>query len=264
MSKAKEGDDRWNGTEYTIFQAWKQEIYDEFCSIHKKDPNDQAENIKAFRLMCRRLISRNETTPGSVACAELVLLAQNKRYQPYLHNFIPEWETDEFKSNIVDRENSFVSGLYQASLCSTKFMVSVLDHWGEWCKKNKFRRTSRSFYHFASTMEADSRIMSGILHHIYTFVVSFSHLFTPDTERPPAVPSTAAYPCKEETPDFDSNFLTGESCVDTKTMDDSFENEPLLSFTNSDDYFTEQEINEYMQGIDRDLSTDVKTEPNNQ
>ena len=264
MSKVRDGDDRWNGTEYTIFQAWKKDIIDEFCSAYNRDPNDQLGNIKAFKVMCRRLISRNETTPGSVACAELVLLAQSKRYQPYLHNFVPEWETDEFKGGIAARENSFVSGLYQASLCSSKFMVSVLDHWSAWCKQHNVTRTSRSFYQFASTMEADSRIISGILHHIYTFVVSFSHLFIPDNARPVAVPSSAAQPYKEEppTPEFESNFLGTESEVDLRTMDDSFESEPLLSLSSSDDHFTEEEIKDYIQGDDKGLApNEVKIEP---
>lgn len=250
------GAEVWNNTEYSVFAPWRTDAFEVFCRDSGiKGDYYTPKNFSMYKSMIRRVISKNDTTPGSVAVSELMLQSEKKCYQKYLHNFIPEWDTTVTEKGIEPRESSFVSGMYQTALCSTKFMVSILEHWTDWCKKHNMPRGRRSFYLFATSMEADNRISSGVFHHTYTFVYAFSHLFTPDQRLPSTAPSTASN--EPPPPDhemvtngiphpFETPFETLPPPVSEEALNKSFEEEPLL-FDPKDDFgtaFTDEEIKE--------------------
>ena len=259
----------WNKTEYSVFEPWRDETFELFCrSSGFSGDYHTPGNFKKYKSMVRRLIAKNDTTPGSVALSELMLQSEKKEYQKYLHNFLPEWDTTIAENGIDPRETSFISGMYQTALCSTKFMLSILEHWTDWCKKHQLPRCRKSFYLFATTMEADNRITSGVFHHTYTFIYAFSHLFKPDKGLPFSTPSTAseepAPPDHEdvdcqgpqvqescENDDIPSPFETTPPLVSEAELNGAFESEPVLfdprdNVDTDSSIFTDDEIKDIL------------------
>lgn len=241
---------KWNGTRLTKFEPWKVETFERFCEdIRSVGCTNTVNNCHGFREMCRKIIRFNTTTPGSIAATELCLASTDRDLQPYLNSFVPAWDEQTIAAGLKPRAEPFVAGVYQTAICSSKFLLSLLDHWSSWCGHNGVERCADSFKVFAGTMELDSNITRVILRQLLSIVKAFSHLFM---KKKGNGDTTTAPPsrCGSPIPVIPAHFYNPTPHCDgppsLEKLDEVFVDEPLLGLDDPPEVISEDEVYEYL------------------
>ena len=169
----------WFNTGLTPVEPWRTATYIDYWE--KKASGEPVPFDAGSEKRYRLFISKTTSTPGTVAGSELFLRSNITRFNRYLLQYTPEWHRNQ-QNDRDTTSTPFEDSMFQMAICSTKFMLAMLERWQRWCRKRERATTRDAFIEFTSELPLDTELSSQILERMHLFSRSFPWFYRPVEE----------------------------------------------------------------------------------